>query len=208
MDFDSLFQTYEKWKRLPAYRLEPRIDVFIAYYMPVSIQRKLGFTVSEVIPELPIRLGTIYPNVTSHPNRSYKVDFYALSEKGDNLFIEVKSDTGSRRKAQDKYLQRSSELGMSEILLGIKKIYSVTSFKKKYDFLQSELKRIGLVDNTFNPSCEIDKIQVIYIQPRLKEGESNSNVITFNDLANDIEIFNSDPFSIRFAKSLRLWSVD
>ncbi|MCV6637238.1 hypothetical protein [Candidatus Albibeggiatoa sp. nov. NOAA] len=143
MDFESLFQTYETWKQFPSYSLEPRIDVFIAYYMHVSIQRKFGFTVSNVIPEFPLRCGTLYPNETDRRghNRSFNVDFYALSTEGENLFIEVKSDSNSHNSKQEKYLQELLKFNMSEILLGIKQIYSVTSLKKKYKRLLSELKK-------------------------------------------------------------------
>lgn len=67
---------------------------------------------------------------------------------------------------------------------------------------------MGLVDETFAPSCTTDKIQVIYIQPHLRKKDSATNRITFNELASDIEDVYSDSLSLRFAKSLRLWSDD
>lgn len=51
-------------------------------------------------------------------------------------------------------------------------------------------------------------IQAIHILPHLKKEDSAANRITFSELANDIEDVYSDPFSLRFAKSLRLWSGD
>ena len=57
-----------------------------------------------IIPELPIRLGTVKPeyNDKNFAERSYKVDFFAVG-KEVNYLIEFKSDSNSRREKQDDY---------------------------------------------------------------------------------------------------------
>ena len=131
MNFHKYFKTLKDWKRLPAYRLEPRIDSFIGFFLPDILGEHLGAGVSGTIPELPIRLGTVDPEKegTKDADRSNKVDFYVLGKDGIHYFIEVKSDSSSRRDEQDKYLKKSSEYGMQKIVEGIIRISKATSYK-------------------------------------------------------------------------------
>jgi hypothetical protein len=50
--------------------------------------------IDEIIPELPIRTGTVKPEFknTKHSERSYKVDFFAIGNKGVNYLVEFKND--------------------------------------------------------------------------------------------------------------------
>ena len=144
---NEYFDLLEDWKKLPAYKLETRIDSFIGYSLPPVIEHILGLNTVIIIPELPIRLGTVHPkhNDKHFANRSYKVDFYIRTEDKQNIFIEFKSDSRSRREKQDRYLKLASEVKMKAILEGIIQIFKVTSYKYKYIELLKKLQEAGLI---------------------------------------------------------------
>jgi hypothetical protein len=77
MNWNEYFAMMEDWKQLPAYRAEPRIDSFIGFYLPDMLADFCGEKMTGIIPELPIRLGTVKPhlNEESYADKSYKVDF-------------------------------------------------------------------------------------------------------------------------------------
>jgi hypothetical protein len=53
-----------------------------------------------LIPEFPVRLGTIYPTIPS--NQSCKIDYLALDASDQRaVFVELKTDSSSRRAKQD-----------------------------------------------------------------------------------------------------------
>ena len=83
---------------------------------------------------------------TTYADRSYKVDFYLLSESGTNYFAEFKTDSGSRRTKQDAYLPDAQDKGMAAIVGGITRISSVSSYKKKYNHLFGKLTALGLIN--------------------------------------------------------------
>ena len=72
------FATLEDWKMLPAYKLEPRIDSLVGFSLTKISERLTGFPYRTVIPEFPIRLGTIDSSLegTDLGQLSDKVDFY------------------------------------------------------------------------------------------------------------------------------------
>lgn len=80
MNWMEYFEILKDWKRLPAYKIEPRIDCIIGYYIPKIISDFLGVKSLGIIPELPIRLGTLIPEHegTYYADRSYKVDFLVI----------------------------------------------------------------------------------------------------------------------------------
>ena len=78
MEWNKYFEMLQDWKLLPAYRAEPRIDSFIGYYLKEILSDKLKDQINGIIPEFPLRLGTINPNINdkNYADRSYKVDFF------------------------------------------------------------------------------------------------------------------------------------
>lgn len=156
------------WKRLPAYRAEPRIDSLIGYYLPEIIGDFAGDMPRGIIPELPIRLGTIRPEHegTHYSDRSYKVDFYLVGHSGAHYFVEFKTDSKSRRDNQDQYLIEAQEHGMRAVVAGILKIATVSTYKAKYNHLIEKLRGLELI-NEDREYCGPDSpIQVVYVQPQ------------------------------------------
>ena len=63
MDWYEYFKMMIDWKKLPAYRAEPRIDSLIGYYLKDILSNELGDQITGIIPEFPLRLGTVNPNI-------------------------------------------------------------------------------------------------------------------------------------------------
>src|SRR5271157_6345504 len=93
---NDIFDNMDAWRHLPAYQLERRADIFFSIYLPDILAHKLGVNITGIIPEFPIRIGTIQSKVDI--NKSFKIDYLA---KGNDIntivFVELKTDEGSRR---------------------------------------------------------------------------------------------------------------
>ena len=159
-----------------------------------------------IIPELPIRLGTVKPkfNDTNFAHRSYKVDFYLLGSNGTNYLVEFKADSGSRRGEQDCYLDEAKTVGMKALVEGICQIASVSSYKKKYNHLIKKLEKLGLIDNKRKFSGKSDGIDVIYLQPHITDGDK---CIDFEWISNWMrQKYRNNEFELVFANTLKEWS--
>jgi hypothetical protein len=211
---DEYFDLLEEWKKYPAYKLETRIDSFVGFVLPKVLEDLKGIKATVIIPELPIRLGTVHPHHDDKPfaDRSYKVDFFVRTECGQNIFIEFKSDSGSRREKQDNYLRLSQEVKMNAILEGILKIYKVTTYKNKYSVLLDKLVESGLLnykDENYKTSIDAGGIRILYVQPRILSGDEDKEVITFDEVAGSIrKVYPDNDLMKRLAMSLDKWSVD
>jgi len=199
-----LFNQLDHWHTFPNYQLERRADIFFAIHLPEILKRLRGIDVELIIPEFPVRIGTIYPAIET--DKSYKIDYVVkVKNEARVVFIELKTDSGSRRDAQDAYLDASKAVGFRALLEGLGKIYRATTYKKKYRALIADLVNVGLVTFEKNcvtvPSVEYES-EVLYIQPRCRDGESG---IGFDEIA-EVLSTSVDPITIRFCQSLRLWA--
>ena len=207
MDWNEYFATLKDWKRLPAYRAEPRVDSLVGYYLPRLLGDLLGIQVVALIPELPLRKGMLCAEFegTVHAERSWKVDFLAVSPDR-NWLIEFKTDSGSRRDAQDDYLRDAVRVGTGAVVNGIVRIAGVSPYKRKYAHLLGKLRSAGLLEGDRwtgrNPSME-----VLYVQPAAPlEGEKG---IGFAQIADWLEVLpEAGEFERAFAGALREWAGD
>lgn len=209
MNWKDYFEVMADWKRFPEYKVEPRIDSLVGYFLPQFIADYLSIKVVGIIPELPIRLATVKPKHegTNYADRSYKVDFLIIGNNGKNCLVEFKTDSGSRRDVQDAYLKEAKFVGTKLIIEGILQIASVSSYKKKYDHLIAKLRLVGLI-NDKNKYSEVNpSFEVVYVQSsNLKKEES---VIDFVWISNWLkEKYPNSEFEIEFAKALKLWAND
>lgn len=150
---EKVFNLLDSWRLLPAYQLERRADIFFAIYLSDIIQDILNLKVVDIIPELPIRIGTIRPEI--EVNKSYKIDYCLFTESKEVLLVELKTDEGSIREDQMKYYFDSLMTGCPKIIKGIIDIYSATSYKEKYKVLINKLIENGSVEiegETLNPN--------------------------------------------------------
>jgi len=137
------------WRHLPAYRLESRADAFFALFMRQVVQHRVGMPLRPtMIPEFPLRRGTLWGEGTAGANASTKVDYALFSEDARSVyFVELKTDQGSRRDEQDAYLVESAKGGFRRLIDGVLQIALATDTKyvRKYLHLLRTLERLGFV---------------------------------------------------------------
>lgn len=198
---DQVFQRLDQWRRLPAYQLERRADIFFAAYLPAFLTARYHSPVTALIPEFPVaNLDT---------NHSKKVDYLVqLRDISTVVFLELKTDQASRRDTQDSYLSDAQRIGMEAVLAGVVRVASnpKTRSKLKYGHLFDELLDAGFIvqtaTGTWEPSATPWTSEVLYLQPR---AGIDGNVIDFRTFA-DFVRRNDDPLSKRFADSLDEWA--
>ncbi len=218
----ALLDQLDTWRHFPNYQLERRADILFAHFLPGALEAFLDTPLlPELVPEFPIKRDLIWPE---HPtSKSLKVDYLALSADHSTAWlIERKTDAGSRRDAQDHYLQRASDLGLATLLDGYLAILQHTSAHQKYHHLTRQLERMGLLqvpeelDEFLYPSprpglrAQLARIQtlttpsetrIVYVQPT---GGEPGSVLDFEGFADHLEGLGS-AFAQRFAASLRRW---
>lgn len=209
---NKLFDLLDDWRILPAYQLERRADIFFAIYLPDILKDNFGVDIEFIIPEFPVRVGTVAPNTKSNPNLSFKIDYVAVSNSKKTVYlVELKTDVGSRRDNQDWYLERSKTINIKALVDGVLLITKVTSSKKKYRYLLDLLSKVGWVDNSTYQNISHDyTIEIVYIQPtdlKIEKEEMNNSIITFGDIQKSLSAFD-DGLTKRFLQSLKRWEIN
>jgi hypothetical protein len=205
MNWNSYFEMMRDWKKLPAYRAEPRIDSIVGFYLPEIATEYLNDQIVGIIPELPLRLATLDSEIKG--DKSYKVDFYLLGLSGKHYLVEFKTDPTSRRDKQDDYLKKAKAIGMPDLIKGIFSITKVSTFKPKYNHLLSKLQQIGLVDGSHQYCCDDEEISIIYVQPYADPYKNNGDaVIDFKQIADWLERnYGQSDFEKALAATLLSW---
>jgi hypothetical protein len=219
---DTLFDKMDAWRHFPNYQLERRADIFFALYLPEVLEAKFGVPFrSELAPEFPVRIGTIYPNIPT--DKSYKIDYVALSVASDlAVFVELKTEGRSRRPEQDKYLELAQKMGLTCLLEGLVEIFRATNSKLKYYRFLEHLESMDLLRipslmkeimskptyegaNEASKKIEITnapaKAIILYVLPN----GTGPNIISFHQFAEVVKR-HDDPISQRFGKSLYEWA--
>jgi hypothetical protein len=202
----QLFENLDSWRHLPAYQLGRRADIFFSVYLPEYLKKRYDYDVQVVIPDFPIRVGTVRPLTDN--NSSYKIDYFVkVNNPSTVILVKLMTDTGSKRSEQGWYLAEAKKRGVRQLLLGLKKIVAAGSPKSQYDFLLRSLECAGLIQfanssdfRILDTDCEI---AIMYVLPHAGSGD---NVITFEEMA-DFVSQKSDDLSKRFAQSLREWAT-
>ena len=207
LDWNTYFATLKDWKRLPAYKAEPRIDSLVGHFLPRLLTDLLGIEVLALIPELPLRKGTLCTEFegTVHAERSWKVDFLAVGPDRCWL-VEFKTDSGSRREVQDDYLRDAVRVGTGAVVDGIVRIASVSPYKRKYAHLLGKLREAGLLNGeVWSGRCPT--MEILYVQPSSPaEGERG---LGFEQIAAWLEALpKAGGFEKAFAGALREWAGD
>lgn len=217
---DALFDAMDRWRHFPAYQLERRADIFFAPYLAEVIESYTGIAVEDVIPEFPLRLGTLDDTAS---NQSVKVDYLVVAKDRSVAFlVELKTDMASRRDSQDERMQRACEIGFGPVLQGLVAIILRSAEIQKYGHLLFALRGLGLVETPADLEAflfpqrrrgvteRLEQVRVaagaemplrvLYVQPRGEE----DGVISFDQFAAHLEGRN-DPVSARFRTSLLRW---
>ena len=219
---EQFFARMDDWRHFPSYQLERRADLVFSLYLGQVLHSITKVEISDLfVPEFPVRIGSIYPDIPI--DKSYKIDYVALSECGDIAYlVELKTEGASRRESQDKYLAASQAVGMTKLLEGVLAIFRATQAKRKYFYLLKQLQSMGLLEipteleeimgrkslkgaseasKSVRITSEVSRCEVLYIQPN----GGGEQVVSFATFADIIEK-NDDPFAKRFAQSLREWA--
>jgi hypothetical protein len=219
---DTLFDRMDAWRHFPNYQLERRADIFFSLYLPEVLEVKLGVPMrSELAPEFPVRIGTIYPHIPI--DKSYKIDYIALSAAANKaILVELKTEGFSRRPEQDKYLLAAQQVGLPGLIGGLLEIFRATQAKRKYFRLLLHLERMELLripmqmknimaganlQGATEASRQIEitahttESLILYVQPN----GTGPDVITFHEFA-EVVRRHDDPVSQRFARSLGEWA--
>jgi hypothetical protein len=228
-DLAQLFAILDAYRNLPAYKLEPRADPFFALFLPPVLSSHLGVELHPtIIPEFPLRRGTLWGENTEAASASVKVDYIAFSKDcSQGYLVELKTDAASRRDKQDDYLKDAQRVGLRALINGVLQICLDTSSHSlpKYVHLLHELEKLGLVaipdavyEHVFPEprrgakaalgtvrnlvSIDAAPLEIIYIQPGSDE---HHRYITFDEFAS--RVADQGEVGRVFAAYLRKWVV-
>jgi hypothetical protein len=201
---NTLFETFDTWRHLPSYKLEPRVDAFIALYLPTVLAEHTGLAFGPIIiPEFPVRKGTLDGD---DDNSSVKVDFALFTKDSSTCFlVEIKTDQASRRETQDSNMDRIAKIGFGPLVEGLLVILKATDKKylQKYAHLLNALRRLELVEFpigvakhlypnvtpdawaalsmvTLTNAARRMAVRIAYVQP---QSDQSPNVIGFDQFA-------------------------
>lgn len=139
----------DRWRHLPSYQLERRIDLLLAPLLPGLVQRYVadpqGISLSPiVIPELPVRYSVWKNDVAD--SLSQKIDYCFLSSPpGHAILLELKTDMGSFNTNQDECLRALDGGDFNDVALGICRLCIDTEEDAKYFHLMSFLRDAGIL---------------------------------------------------------------
>ena len=152
ISLERVLALLDKWRHLPAYQLERRVDVIFALFLPEVLEKRFGTSNLRLIPEFPIKKSLLSAYRDDKTEQSINVDYLAVSEDLTRAFlIELKTDMTSIKEEQLKDLESAKCQGMVNILCGLKSIAKSDSVTRnkiirgKYYHLLMELKRLGLI---------------------------------------------------------------
>ncbi len=216
---NEVFSRLNDWRKLPAYQLERRADIFFAVYLEKIFKEYFSEDVIDVIPEFPVRIGTIYSDRDT--NETIKTDYCVFTKSGKVYLVELKTDDASISPEQIKNYVESIKKGFEEITKGIFQLCKHTESRAKYENLLSKLINLGAVKQigykpeatkylkwinnleSTNKYCFYGK--PVFIKPTKKEGDScKIEIIDFDRIINIIAKENDD-VSKQFVESLKKW---
>jgi hypothetical protein len=208
MVINRVFDRLDDWRQLPSYQLERRADIFFSVYLEDVFSQIKNEKVVCIIPELPIKKGTIEPNrPRRRPNESYKVDYAVFTESNQVYLVELKTDNQSITKNQCSRYRKVIEVGFKAIMQDVIKLFHASKSRGKYEYLLSKLEQVGAVAKKEGEWVCTDKFSFyhtpLFIKPT-KQATDEGEVLDFDALlavVSDME----DPLTKRFKTSLLRW---
>ncbi len=217
---DAIFEQLDRDRHLAGYPLEERASPFFKLFLPEMFKSCFNTALNPIIiPEFPYLRNC-------KTNQSPKVDFFAVSKKGDKAFlIELKTDMDSLKKKQAEDLAKASRRGLKSLVQGVVRIGTNPNTKqgKKYRHLLEYLSELSLVeipDGAYKRAREKVRREIepkiIYILPNCNpthgEGKqvleeirkAQGCIVTFEKFADLIK--EHGPIGKRFARSLTCWA--
>lgn len=146
---NDLLILLDDWRHFPAYQLERRVDLFIGFLLPRVISSLFAPANDlTVIPEFPLHKGKLGVS-KQDDNRTVNVDFAVFSKRPGRrvFFLELKTDAKSLHAMQLNRMARARDVGLSDILEGVREAGLASRDKRKYAQLVWALHDVGCVDS-------------------------------------------------------------
>lgn len=199
---EEIFENLRKWRSLPKYRFEERIDIFLSVYLEEILKAQIEeirngrHEIVEIIPQFPIKKELN----NQSDNTDYAVFVKDIKDKKIEVYlIELKTDKGSINDKQIKYYQKAQEKDTVKIMQEIKKEIKPNSNKReKYNNMLNLLEEKGISEETLK-----GKPKIIYIIPNVDVNiEKNLwKVIYFKDIIKAIN--EKEPIAIGLKKLMK-----
>lgn len=192
-----------KGRKTPKVQVERYISPILSMFLEEILHKKYDKNYELIMPEFPIRKGTVNIGLDDKSNQSTNID-YLLYNKTDDMFtfVELKTDASSYKPSQLEIYQNLKKICKSYQEAGgatfgqllyedLVKIKEATTHKHKYEYL------LGEWDTKYD---EVNQMEIIYLVPKatnlkieeeVKKNEnkayiSQENILYFEDLAEDI----------------------
>ena len=233
---EGIFDSLDMWRHLPAYQLERLAGVFFALFLPEVLEKVLKVKIKRpLIPEFPIHTNSKdnlsrkidYFALSEDHKYAFLIELKTDMESIDGPQISFLKNTLKCINS------RGGTRCLIEDVINLTKLKRKKSTRNKYVHLLSHLRRLNLVcydeerlhEKAFahysrgvyktrvKPARWIcddkPKLEVIYIQPIPKDGDSPKPIpgdwrrMYFDCFENHVK--ERGPIGRRFAKSLRRW---
>ena len=176
---EDVFRTLDRWRHLPAYRLEPNLAPFFGLFLPDILG--IGREDCAIIPEFPLRKGTLCGEHIEGKNQSVKTDYVVISKDSNIIyFVELKTDDDSFDEKQLEYLRRAKIVGPCCLVEAIREVCLATISKKKYAHLLFLLADASIVK--IHNTGELEKA---ICEPKLSSGQKWKNVFKYDVVVKD-----------------------
>ena len=145
---DDLLILLNDWRHFPAYQLERRVDLFIGLLLPRVIASVFAPASDlTVIPEFPLHKGRLGAS-EREDNRTVNVDFAVFSKRPDRrvFLLELKTDAKSLREKQLSRMAQTRDVGLLNLLEGVREAGLASHEKRKYARLMWALHEAGCID--------------------------------------------------------------
>lgn len=154
---DKLIANLRKWRGLPGYSVERRLDLLLTPFIPGFLGDVMGGEVELVTAEFPLPKALFDP--TDETRKHISADFLCLRRGSPStwVLVEIKTDAASRRTKQDKAYCSCAAAGMGQILASIVKKKKGTEHEREYDSLVRRLKSLGR---------GAESVEICYIEPK------------------------------------------
>jgi len=190
---EKLFSLLDNWRKLPAYQLERRADIFFALYLPEIFKHKFAIKIDykQIIPEFPIKMES--------KNLSNKIDYVVVSKENKTVYlIELKTEMTSVITPQIELMKRAQGKGTKGLIKSVEQIAKVSK-SEKYKELESRLETTGMTDK----KIIWEEPKIVYLLPKPNEKLKDFTQITFKEIAGILK--EKDELAKRFVESLEVW---
>lgn len=183
----EIFENLMKWRGIPKYRFEERMDIFLSVYLKEILTANIKelqdkkHEIIEIIPQFPLKKELN----NQSDNTDYAVFVKDIEDEKIELYlIELKTDKGSINDTQIKYYQTVQNKETVKILQEIiQEIMPKSRKKEKYNNMLNLLEKKGILEEKLK-----GKPKIIYMIPDIDEKiekskkENSWEIIYFKDV--------------------------